>query len=263
MDEGSPKRVTTSARTRGERLRGNTVARAVFKGLPTRYDRLAFALSFGQDRRWRRAVVEKVAAAAPRRVLDVATGPAGIALALARRTDAQVIGVDLNEPMLRAGVANVLGAGREDQVSLVLARAENLPFPDESFDAVTFSYLLRYVEDPAGTVAEMARCLRPDGVLASLEFYLPPNPAWRGLWWLYTRMALPVAGWLAGGAPWFRVGRFLGPSISTHYRRYPIDDHVAAWRAAGLSDVGVRVMSLGGGLVMWGRKAPPSPKPFS
>lgn len=262
VDENGPKRVTTVARGRAPRLRGNAVARAVFEGLPTRYDRLAFALSFGQDRRWRRAVVDRVAAIAPRRVLDVATGPAGIALAVARRTDARVVGIDLNEPMLRAGVANVLAAGREDQVSLMLARAENLPFADETFDAVTFSYLLRYVEDPAGTVAEMARCLRPGGVLASLEFSVPPNRMWRGLWWLFTRLVLPVAGLLAGGTPWFRVGRFLGPSISTHYRRYPIDDHVSAWRSAGLTDVGVRVMSLGGGLVMWGRKAPPGAEPL-
>ena len=254
MDQGDP---TVLARGRTQHLRGNAVARAVFEGLPTRYDRLAFVLSFGQDRRWRRAVVDRVAVTAPQRVLDVATGPAGIALAVARRTCAQVVGVDLNEPMLRAGVAHVRAAGRQEQVSLLVARAESLPFPDDAFDAVTFSYLLRYVDDPAATLAEMARCLRPGGVLASLEFCVPPNPAWRGLWWLYTRLVLPVAGAITGGAPWFRVGRFLGPSISTHYRRYPIDDHVSAWRAAGLYDVGVQVMSLGGGLVMWGRKAEP------
>jgi len=261
VDQGDPTTVTAAARGRTTHLRGNAVARAVFEGLPTRYDRLAFVLSFGQDRRWRRAVVDRVAAAAPQRVLDVATGPAGIALAVASRTGAHVVGVDLNEPMLRAGVANVLAAGRQDQVSLMLARAEKLPFPDAAFDAVTFSYLLRYVDDPAATLAEMARCLRPGGVMASLEFCVPPNPAWRAMWWLYTRLVLPVAGWLTGGAPWFRVGRFLGPSISTHYRKYPIDDHVAAWRAAGLSDVGVQVMSLGGGLVMWGRKAQATDRP--
>ena len=249
--------VTTLARGRTRHLRGNAVARAVFEGLPTRYDRLAFALSFGQDRRWRRAVVDRVAVTAPQRVLDVATGPAGIALAVASRTGAHVVGVDLNEPMLRAGVTHVRAAGCQEQVSLLVARAESLPFPDDAFDAVTFSYLLRYVDDPAATLAEMGRCLRPGGVMASLEFCVPPNPAWRGMWWLYTRLVLPVAGAITGGAPWFRVGRFLGPSISTHYRRYPIGDHVAAWRSAGLTDVGVQVMSLGGGVVMWGRKAEP------
>jgi demethylmenaquinone methyltransferase/2-methoxy-6-polyprenyl-1,4-benzoquinol methylase len=222
-----------------ERLRGDDVSRAVFAGLPSRYDRLAFLLSFGQDRRWRRAVVDQVARASPGRVLDVATGPAGIALSVAGRTKAQVVGVDLNEPMLRAGVANVRRAGRQHQLGLALAHADRLPFADGSFDAVMFSYLLRYVDDPAATVAELARCLRPGGTLASLDFFVPPNPGWRASWQLYTRLALPVLG---------------GLSISEHYRQHPLDEHVTAWRAAGLEDVTVRLMSLGGGLVMSGRK---------
>jgi demethylmenaquinone methyltransferase / 2-methoxy-6-polyprenyl-1,4-benzoquinol methylase len=242
----------------GNRLRGDNVSRAVFADLPARYDRLAYLLSFGQDRRWRRAVVDRIAAARPRRVLDVATGPAGIALAVAERTGAQVVGVDLNEPMLRAGAANVRASGRQRQLGLALARADQLPFGDNDFDAVIFSYLLRYVDDPAATVAELARCLRPGGTLASLDFYVPPNPVWHASWQLYTRAALPVLGGLAGGPAWLQVGQFLGPSISTHYRLHPLDDHVAAWRAAGLEDVDVRLMSLGGGLVMSGRKRAPA-----
>ncbi|HEX4060458.1 MAG TPA: class I SAM-dependent methyltransferase [Streptosporangiaceae bacterium] len=249
----------------GERaaLRGDPVVRRVFAGLPARYDRLAYLLSFGQDRRWRGAVVDRVAAGAPRRVLDVATGPAGIALAVARRTGAQVAGVDLNEPMLRAGAANVRKAGRSGQLALALGHADRLPFGDGTFDAVTFSYLLRYVDDPAATVAELARCLRPGGTLASLDFHLPQNAWWRGWWQLYTRVALPVLGGLTGGPAWARVGQFLGPSISTHYRQHPLAEHVAAWQAAGLDDVQVRLMSLGGGLVMSGTKraAPDGPAP--
>ena len=239
------------------RWRGEPVARDVFTGLPAAYDRLAYLLSFGQDRRWRAAVVRHAADGAPRRVLDVATGPAGVALAVAARTGADVVGVDLNEPMLRAGLARTRRPGQRGRVRLAVGRADELPFPDGTFDAVTFSYLLRYVDDPAATVAEMARCLRPGGTLASLEFHVPPQPGWRLAWWLYTRLALPVLGGLTGGAPWYRVGRFLGPSISLHYRRYSLDDHIAAWRAAGLTDVGVSLMSVGGGLVMWGRKAGP------
>ena len=119
---------------------------------------------------------------------------------------------------------------------------------------MTFSYLLRYVDNPAVTIAEMARCLRPGGTMASLEFAVPPQPMWREAWWCYTRLALPVLGGLTGGRAWYEVGRFLGPSISAHYRRYPLDAHVAAWRAAGLTGVGVQLMSMGGGLIMWGSK---------
>jgi demethylmenaquinone methyltransferase/2-methoxy-6-polyprenyl-1,4-benzoquinol methylase len=245
----------TAGSAHDTRLRGEPVARAVFADLPARYDRLGYLLSLGQDRRWRRAVVSRTAAGQPRLVLDVATGPAGIALAVAGRTGADVVGVDLNEPMLRAGVARTRRPGQRGRVRLANARADDLPFADATFDAVTFSYLLRYVDDPAATVAEMARCLRPGGTLASLEFYVPPRPGWRLAWWLYTRLALPVLGLLTGGPAWYRVGRFLGPSISVHYRRHSLDDHIAAWRAAGLTDVGVSVLSLGGGLIMWGRKA--------
>ena len=240
-----------------KRLRGDDVSRAVFADLPARYDQLAYLLSFGQDRRWRGAVVDRIAAAAPRRVLDVATGPAGIALAVAERTGAQVVGVDLNEPMLREGVSNVRKASRGAQIGLAVASAYRLPFGDASFDAVMFSYLLRYVDDPGATVAELARCVRPGGVLASLDFYVPPNPVWHASWQLYTRAVLPVLGGLTGGPAWLRVGQFLGPSISRHYQQHPLAEHLAAWRDAGIDDVDVQLMSVGGGLVMSGRKRGP------
>jgi demethylmenaquinone methyltransferase/2-methoxy-6-polyprenyl-1,4-benzoquinol methylase len=137
----------------------------------------------------------------------------------------------------------------------VAGRGEQLPFPDQCFDALTFTYLLRYVADPEATIAELLRVVRPGGVVSSLEFYLPSGPLWRPLWWLYTRAVLPAAGYATGGREWFDVGRFLGPSISQHYRRYPLGWHVEAWRRAGAVDVQARVMSLGGGVVIWGRKA--------
>jgi len=232
----------------------NQVAREVFDGLPPRYDRLAWLLSFGQDRRWRRSVVDRVAAGQPGRVLDVATGPAGVALAVAGRTRATVVGVGRNEPMLRRGWRNVQAAGRTGKVRLVVGRAEQLPFRDECFDAISFSYLLRYVDEPAAAIAEMTRCLRPGGTMASLEFFVPPAAGWRAAWRVYVSTVLPLAGWLAGGTPWWRVGRFLSGSIPDHYRRYPLDWHVRAWEQAGRRDVGWQVMSLGGGLVMWGTK---------
>ena len=209
----------------------------------------------GQNGRWRRAAVDHIIPAAPARVLDVATGTAGVALQLVDRTDAHVTGIDLTTDMLRRGARNLVHAGATERVCLVAGRAEQLPFPDASFDSLTFTYLLRYVADPAATLRELARVVKPGGRLASLEFHLPPNPFWRAWWWAYTRVVLPAAGLLTGGRVWFRVGRFLGPSISGHYRRYPLAWTVEAWRAAGLVDVGTRIMSLGGGLVMWGTRA--------
>ncbi len=239
------------------RAQPNTFARQLFDGLPRRYDVLEAVLSFGQNHRWRTAMVDAVVSATPtpRRVLDVATGTAGVALMLAGRSGADVVGIDLTEQMLRGGRDRVQRAGRTDRIRLLCGRAEQLPFPDATFDAMTFTYLLRYVADPAATVRELARVVRPGGTIASLEFFVPPPPVWLPLWRLYTRLVLPIGGFAGGGRAWATVGRFLGPSIEEHYRRYPLDSHIAMWEAAGLVDVHARPMSLGGGLVMWGRKA--------
>jgi len=233
----------------------NVAARRLFAGLPPEYDRLAAILSLGQDRRWRRTMIDQVVLAKPASVIDVATGPGGVAMQIAERTAGAVTGVDLSEPMLRRGQINVAAAGRQDRIRLVLARGEQLPFPDHTFDALTFTYLLRYVADPAQTIAELARVVRPGGVVASLEFAVPSNPFWWMSWWVYTRALLPVAGAALGGRPWFDVGRFLGPNISDHYHRYPVAVLEQAWTRAGIVDIGLRRMSLGGGLVMWGRRA--------
>jgi demethylmenaquinone methyltransferase/2-methoxy-6-polyprenyl-1,4-benzoquinol methylase len=231
----------------------NGFAQQLFTGLPKRYDLLEALLSFGQNGRWRRSMVDHVAASGSARILDVATGTAGVALQLADRTPAHVVGLDLTEAMLRRGQAAVASSPHAERIHLLAGRAEQLPFPAESFDALTFTYLLRYVADPAATLVELTRVLRPGAPIASLEFHVPPNRFWRAWWWFYTRAVLPAAGSLAGRS-WYRVGRFLGPSISQHYRRHPVPSIVAIWESAGLVDVEVELMSLGGGMVMRGRK---------
>ena len=232
----------------------NRFAQKLFTPLPRRYDRLAELLSMGQNRRWRRAMVDHIVPSRPKLIADVACGPAGVALQLADRTNARVVGVDLTFDMLRQGQRNIAERGMADRVHLVAGRAEQTPFADATFDALTFTYLLRYVEDPQATLTELARLVKPGGAVASLEFLLPQSRFWRWWWWGYTRLVLPAGGWLTGGKAWFEVGRFLGPNISAHYQRYPVDWTIQAWKRAGLVDIGVRRMSLGGGLIMWGRR---------
>lgn len=231
----------------------NVFATELFDGLPARYDRLGWLLSLGQDRRWRAALVQKVNAREGGLVLDVATGTGGVALALREATGAEIVGIDLTQRMLEQAREKLDQRG-EYGVRLVQGRAESLPFADETFDSVSYTYLLRYVHDPAATLAELARVLRPGGVMSSLEFYVPPSPFWHLMWWCYTRWVLPLAGWLTGGREWFEVGRFLGPNIARHYRQYPLSWTTGAWRAAGMNDVQFRIMSLGGGVVIWGTK---------
>jgi demethylmenaquinone methyltransferase / 2-methoxy-6-polyprenyl-1,4-benzoquinol methylase len=245
----------------------NRFARDLFGPLPARYDRLAEILSFGQNGRWRSAMVDHILPVRAGRaggdrvrtadgvVLDVASGTAGVALQIEARGGVRVVGVDLTEEMLRQGRRRVAAAGTGQRIGLVAGRAEQLPFPDGHFDALTFTYLLRYVQDPQATLTELARVLRPGGTMASLEFCVPAGVVWGPAWWAYTRLLLPAGGLLLGGREWYRVGRFLGPNISAHYRRYPVSWTVQAWQKAGFTEVGTRIMSLGGGLVMWGKRA--------
>jgi len=135
----------------------------------------------------------------------------------------------------------------------VEGRAEALPFEDASFDALTVTYLLRYVDDPAATLTELARVVRPGGTIASLEFGIPPVPA-RWAWEVYTGAVLPLAGRLIDPG-WAQVGRFLRGSIKGFYDRYPLERQLGLWRDAGIEDVEFRRLSLGGGIVIWGRKA--------
>ena len=183
------------------------------------------------------------------RVLDVATGTGLVARALKRRYGCRVVGLDQSEDML-SRARPLVGSVYED---VVRGEAERLPFEDGSFDALTFTYLLRYVDDPAATMRELARVVRPGGRVAMLEFFVPPRPVLYPAWWLYTRLGLPALGRLVS-RDWFEVGRFLGPSIDGFWRRHPLPQVVEMWRAAGIESVEVRKMSLGGGVVMWGMK---------
>jgi demethylmenaquinone methyltransferase / 2-methoxy-6-polyprenyl-1,4-benzoquinol methylase len=230
----------------------NAQARRLFAPLGETYDRWSRLLSLGQDPRWRRFLVSRVQVGAGQTVLDVATGTAAVALELARRTGCRVVGLDQSPERLAAGRRRVAAAGLSDRVELVEGSAEALPFPDASFDALTFTYLLRYVDDPGATLRELARVVRPGGTVASLEFGLPEWP-WRPAWELYVRVGLPLLGRVISPG-WHEVGRFLGPSIRSFYARSPLDAALEAWRAAGIRDVRYRRLSLGGGVVIWGTR---------
>jgi demethylmenaquinone methyltransferase / 2-methoxy-6-polyprenyl-1,4-benzoquinol methylase len=247
--------VTSRRDVSESRAKPNEFSRRLFAPLPSRYNKIAYLLSFGQDRRWRNAMLDHIVGSEPRLVLDVACGPGAVTKALTKRTKAHVVGLDLSEDMIRMGQTNAVKDGLADRVSLVLARGEQLPFADDTFDALTFTYLLRYVDDPKATMAELARVVKPGGAIANLEFAVPPSLVAHASWWFYTRAVLPVGGYLLGGKGWWDVGRFLGPSIAAHYKNYPLHWTINAWEHAGIEHVEHRSMSLGGGLVMWGYRS--------
>ncbi len=228
-------------------------ALALFEGLPGAYDRMGALLSFGQDARWRRALVAAINPRPGERVLDVATGTGLVTQALARHAACEIVALDQSEAMLSAARARLqrdpeLAA----RVTLMTGEAERLPFADGEFDALAFTYLLRYVDDRAATMRELARVVKPGGRIAMVEFGVPSSAPLRALWRVYTRAGLPLLGRLVSPA-WSEVGRFLGPNIEQLYASEP--DPAGLWERAGIGEVKVRRMSFGAGLVMAGVKA--------
>jgi demethylmenaquinone methyltransferase/2-methoxy-6-polyprenyl-1,4-benzoquinol methylase len=223
-------------------------ARTLFAPLGPTYDRYAALLSFGQDPRWRRFLVSCVEAGADDVVLDVATGTGAVARELIRQKGCSVVGLDQSPEML-AEARRRLGS----DIRLVEGTADRLPFEDASFDALTFTYLLRYVPDPPATLRELARVVRPGGSIASLEFAVPRG-LWRPVWEAYVRAVLPTAGRVISPG-WHRVGDFLGGSIREFSARWPEPRLLDAWRDAGIADVRARRLSLGGAMVIWGRRS--------
>jgi demethylmenaquinone methyltransferase / 2-methoxy-6-polyprenyl-1,4-benzoquinol methylase len=230
----------------------NLHARRLFAPLGPTYDRYSALLSLGQDPHWRRYLVSRLRVGPDSRVLDVATGTAAVAIELVRRTGCAVVGLDQSAEMLAEARRRVAAAGLDHRVELVEGTADDLPFEDRSFDGLTFTYLLRYVDDPGATLRELARVVRPGGSLASLEFGVPEG-MWRAAWELYVRVGLPLAG-RAISPGWAEVGRFLGPSIRRFGEEHPPERLLALWREAGVEDVRLRRLSLGGGVVVWGRR---------
>jgi demethylmenaquinone methyltransferase/2-methoxy-6-polyprenyl-1,4-benzoquinol methylase len=177
------------------------------------------------------------------RVLDVAAGTGSITRRLAV-AGADVVSLDQSHEMLARAV--------ERGATGIVATAEELPFPDDEFDAVTFGYLLRYVDSVSQTMTEITRVVRPGGRVGMVEFGRPRG-VWSPPWWGFTRIFLPVAGRMIS-RPWHDVGTFLGPSIDAFTDRWPPSRLASAWEEAGLIDVTVVPMSLGGGLVVTATK---------
>ena len=220
-------------------------ARRLFAPLGPTYDRMGTVLSLGQDPLWRRFLVSRLPPDG--HVLDVATGTGLVAAELLRR-GFRVTGLDQSREMLTT--ANRRFGGR---VELVEASAESLPFPDRTFEHLTFTYLLRYVDDPGATLTELARVVKPGGLVASLEFGVPNGLA-RPLWNGYVNVALPLAGRIVDHG-WAEVGDFLGGSIRSFWAHFPLERQLDLWRGASLEDIQARRLSLGAAVVMWGRKA--------
>ena len=208
----------------------------MFGRIAHRYDLLNRVLSLGRDVSWRRVVAKRVAAARPDLVLDVCTGTGDLALAIG---DGLVVGTDFCMPMLDLAKRKI--ADRERQLPLCAADALKLPVADASVDVVTVAFGVRNFSDLGAGLAELARALRPGGVLLVLEFSSPLGPF------------APILGWWARNVP-PRIGRvlsgdseaysYLPASVSTFPDRAEMRRNLTA---AGLDQV--RARALTGGVV--------------
>jgi len=230
-----------------------TLAQDLFDGIAPSYDTWAQVLTFFQYLRWRRFLVSRMAFRPGNLVLDVCTGTAGVAIEIAGHNNGRIVGLDVSHLMLEAGLRAVEKQSLDGRVQLIQGRAEHLPFPDETFDTVVFTYLLRYVQDPDATVRELSRVLKPGGELLSLEFGIPEALWVRALWEIYNRVVMPVMT-IPVSRGWHRVGCFLGPSISGFCKRCPVDRLAAIWRGNGFPVVEIKHLLGGAAIVMWGTK---------
>ncbi len=200
---------------------------AMFDQVAPWYDAMNTRMSLGLHRLWRRRTARALPAG--RRVLDLATGTADLAIALARRGQA-VVGIDASAGMLALGRRKVERAGLAAMVSLVQGDVMALPLPAGSADAVGNAFLLRNLPDLRSALAEMARVVRPGGHLACLEIAYPRFPPWRALFRLYFDRIVPLLGrWLTRAGPAYR---YLPASLE---RFPPPAEVVAALEASGWS----------------------------
>ena len=215
----------------------------MFSAIAPRYDFLNRLLSAGRDRYWRREAIRATALPPKGRLLDICTGTADVALEAARQfPDARIVGVDFSRPMIALGVSKIERAGLSDRISLQVAPAEALPFPDHSFDATTVAFGLRNIPDRLRGLREMYRVLRPGGRTVVLEFTTPLSPLFRSVYLWYFHRVLPWIGRVVSGHP--SAYSYLPASVSD----FPSPEGLAGWmREAGFHQVSYRLLT--GGIV--------------
>ena len=176
----------------------------MFDTISGTYDRLNRVISLGIDIKWRKKVVDIIIATNPKRILDVATGTADLAIAIAKKKQAQnttenkeknqVIGLDISTGMLEMGKQKVTQEHLEQTVTLEVGDAENIPYPDNYFDAITVSFGVRNFENLDKGLSEIYRVLQPNGIFVILETAVPSKFPFKQGYQLYSKVVLPVVG---------------------------------------------------------------------
>lgn len=166
----------------------------MFDTISGSYDGLNRVISFGIDIKWRSRVVEILKKKKPKNILDIATGTGDLAINLINTGAEQIIGLDISRGMLEVGKKKVADKGLNSTIEMMVGDSENLPFKDQSFDAVTVAFGVRNFENLEKGLSEIYRVLKPSGTFVVLETSVPAKSPYKEGYWFYTKNILPLIG---------------------------------------------------------------------
>lgn len=166
----------------------------MFDNISGHYDRMNRLITFGMDVGWRKKVLKIVADSHPRSILDIATGTGDMPLLMKTTGADRIVGIDISPGMLSVAKQKIQDQNLEELISFELGDAENLPYPDQTFDAATVSYGIRNFQDLQQGLSEILRVLSSDGVLVILETSVPRSFPMKQGYWIHTKVVLPLVG---------------------------------------------------------------------
>jgi len=166
----------------------------MFDAISKEYDGLNRVISFGIDIKWRKKVVEIVANTNPKFILDIATGTGDMAINLAETNAEKIVGLDISEGMLDVGKQKILKKGLQDKIEMVVGDSENLPFENDTFDAITVGFGVRNFETLEKGLSEIYRVLKPNGIFVILETSVPTKTPFKQGYNMYSKHILPIIG---------------------------------------------------------------------
>ena len=166
----------------------------MFDTISNEYDGLNRVISFGIDVKWRKKVVKIVSQKKPENILDIATGTGDLAINLTSTNAKEIIGLDISNGMLEVGRKKIASKKLDKIISMVIGDSENLPFENNTFDAITVAFGVRNFENLEKGLSEILRVLKPDGIFVILETSVPTNPIYKIGYTIYSRFILPMIG---------------------------------------------------------------------
>ncbi len=166
----------------------------MFDTISKEYDGLNRVISFGIDVKWRNKVVKLVAEKNPKNILDIATGTGDLAISLTSTNAKEIIGLDISDGMLEVGRQKISSKNLDGIISMINGDSEDLPFEDNTFDAITVAFGVRNFENLEKGLAEILRVLKPNGVFAILETSVPTNPFYKFGYNIHTKLIMPIVG---------------------------------------------------------------------